>query len=73
MSQYIVEHDDVLNYFSVVGAIEMKNKCCDGRPVLITKTNGVDVWSCQCACGGWCTNGCFSIPDAVAEWERINK
>lgn len=58
---------------SVVGVIKMQNKCCEDKPILITKTNGIEVYSCQCACGGWCTNGYEDIPKAIDEYIHMNK
>lgn len=71
--EFKVEHDEVSSYFLVLGAINMQNECCHGRPVLVTKTNGANVYSCQCACGGWCTDGFDSISKAVADYERMNQ
>ena len=72
MDTFTVEHDSVLPHFEVVGAIKMQNKCCFNKPVLITKTNGCNVYSCQCSCGGWCTNGHEKISEAISDYERMN-
>ena len=61
----------VPNGLSVIGAVNMKNKCCEDKPVLITKTNSIEVYSCQCACGGWCTNGHSDPADAIEEYESM--
>lgn len=49
--------------------------CCETRaPYLLTKINyqnGNDVYSCQCSCGGWCTNGHEHPEDAVREYESM--
>ena len=63
----------VSNGLTVIGAVKMKNKCCKDKPVLITKTNGIEVYSCQCACGGWCSDGFDSVSKAIADYERMNQ
>lgn len=56
----------------VIGVLHMKNKCCKNKHVLITQTNELEVYSCQCACGGWCTNGHKHISDAIREYEKMS-
>lgn len=65
---------EVLNHFAVEGYLKMKNGCCKDKPVLLTRTLGTKqpVYSCQCACGGWCTTGMFSISEAVNHYERMS-
>ena len=62
----------VANYFEVIGILNIKNKCCSNEPVLITKTKGQNVYSCQCGCGGWCTDGFSTIQGAINDWVRMN-
>ena len=71
--EFRVDHDGAPIGLDVIGAINMQNKCCEGRPVLVTKTRGFDVYSCQCACGGWCSDGFDSISKAIADYERMNQ
>jgi hypothetical protein len=71
--EYKVEYDGVPIGLEIIGAIQMQNKCCEGRPILITKTRGLDVYSCQCACGGWCTDGYGNIYEAIAGYVKMNK
>ena len=71
--KYVVNLENVNNHlFSVVGALRIENKCCNDKNVIITKTLGADVYSCQCECGGWCTTGCSSIEDAIRKWKKMN-
>lgn len=52
------------------------NGCCD-KPFFILTANPSDSWpgginySCQCACGGWCTNGHDNEADAVEEYKQM--
>ena len=58
--------------FYPVGLIYMKNGCCEDRPVVIT-VSGSGYYSCQCACGGWCTNGHRTATVAVLEYKHMSK
>ncbi len=58
--------------FEVVGVISIKNNCCRNKKIIITKTRGIDVFSCQCECGGWCTTGASAIEGAISEWKKIS-
>ena len=71
--EFKINYDNVSPGLSVIGVINMLNKCCEDRPVLITKTNGINVYSCQCACGGWCSDGFKTISGAIADYERMNR
>lgn len=69
--QIEIPAENIPSAFDLVGFLNINNKCCPKKPVLITKTKGVKVFSCQCYCGGWCTNGCESIQDAITEWQQM--
>ena len=49
--------------------------CCETKaPYLLTMIphkDGNHVYSCQCACGGWCTNGHGDPFEAVKEYEAM--
>ena len=64
-----VKHD----FFEVVGAVSIKNECCKGKPVLITKSRGIEIYSCQCECGFWCTTGAKSVEGAITEWKKLRR
>ena len=68
-----IDGDNIPNALIPIGALHIKNKCCENENVIVTKTKGVEVYSCQCACGGWCTTGCRNIQDAISAWERMCK
>lgn len=66
--------------YAVIGIVSTKNGCCADRPVLITvnrcevspeRPAGIN-YSCQCACGGWCTNGHADAAGALAEYEAMS-
>ena len=70
--EYSANLDNVsLQLFEIVGALNLKNRCCADRPVIITKTRNHNVYSCQCECGGWCTTGCDDIEGAISEWRKM--
>lgn len=73
--KYKMEIEDVLipPGLKIIGAVAMENKCCPDEPILITKTNGIDIYSCQCSCGAWCTNGFKHISSAIADYESMNR
>ena len=57
------------------------NGCCKDRPFVLTtnscpvspqRPSGVN-YSCQCACGTWCTTGFAEEDDAVADYRRMTK
>lgn len=64
---------DIPEQFTPIGVLEIRNKCCPGRPVILTRNDyhGCDNYSAQCACGRWVTTGCGSSGAAVLEWERM--
>lgn len=59
--------------FDVVGVAMIKNGCCEDEPVLITQTKGTDVYSCQCACGLWCTTGVPTWDGALDHYRRMSE
>lgn len=70
--EYSVNLDHVkYNAYEVVGAFFIENACHTGRPVIITKSRGVDVFSGQCECGFWCTTGCKTIDGVMKEWQKM--
>ena len=68
---------NVSKCFTIIGGINMDNGCCKDEPVIITglinSVDGKAYYSCQCACGGWCTGGHNNISDAVREYELMSK
>lgn len=66
-------HEDICvsDVYEVIGIVYVKNGCCEDRPVAITKSGGVI--SCQCACGGWCTNGHKTATAAVLEYRHMSR
>lgn len=59
--------------YYTIGLVRDHNGCCSNRPILITG-NKVDDhinYSCQCACGMWCTNGHRSASEALKEYEEM--
>lgn len=59
----------------IIGAVHIKNGCCKDRPVIITVNKsplGGLNYSCQCACGGWCTTGHASASKALEEYEVMS-
>ncbi len=68
-----IDEANVNPALTVVGVLTlMPNYCCALQDVLITKTKGHEVYSCQCACGGWCTSGHPTIEGAIKEWKGMN-
>lgn len=75
--QFIYETDNVnIRHYTVIGIVYMKNGCCNDQPVLLTANRcthwkeGIN-YSCQCGCGGWCTNGHDSASGALQEYEGM--
>ena len=64
------------NFKLVAVILSDHNMCCceTGAPYLLTKIryqDGSEVYSCQCSCDGWCTNGHDKPEDAVREYESM--
>ena len=60
-------------YHKPIGFIHphaFKNECCNGKPYILT-VNSNNIYSCQCACGGWCTGGHDNPADAIMEYEMM--
>lgn len=72
--QLVHEELEVGRPYAVIGLVYMKNGCCEDKPVVITqaRTPGGAI-SCQCACGGWCTNGHRTATAAVLEYNHMSK
>lgn len=65
----------VSKHYSVLGVVNDFNGCCEDRPILITGNryqNRIN-YSCQCACGMWCTNGHTTASAALKEYENMTK
>ena len=60
--------------YTPIGVLNIKNKCCSGRPVIQTRgsRHGVYYYSMQCACGTWVTGGFPTPEDALNDWNRMN-
>lgn len=65
----------------VIGVLSGKNGCCNDKPYLLTvnktkksesRPDGLN-YSCQCSCGGWCTNGHRYKGDAINEYEAMSQ
>ena len=57
--------------WGVVSPNKMLNGCCSDKPMVITTNSRVDGttnYSCQCSCGGWCTNGHTTPGGALNEY-----
>lgn len=65
----------VSQQYSVVGVVNDFNGCCQDRPILITgnKVHDHINYSCQCACGMWCTNGHITASEALQEYEEMTR
>ena len=66
------EEIEISSLYTVEGLVFMKNGCCEGRPVVITKST-LGGYSCQCSCGGWSSNGHKTRASAVLEYRRMSK
>lgn len=71
---FTYDSDKVSPNYSVMGLVYMKNGCCSDKPVLITKNNirGGTNYSCQCACGIWCTTGHPTVAGAVKDYQTMS-
>ena len=61
--------------YIMVGSVRIKNGCCKNKPVMITVNPlraGRLNYSCQCACGGWCTSGHSTASKALEEYEEMS-
>lgn len=65
----------VSQQYSVLGVVNDFNGCCPDRPILITGNKLRDHinYSCQCACGMWCTNGHITASEALQEYEEMTR
>lgn len=65
----------VSQQYTIIGAMRIKNGCCKNKPVIITVNPlraGRLNYSCQCACGGWCTSGHSTVSKALEEYEEMS-
>lgn len=80
MPNYSVQLDFSLDEeYSVVAFYPIKdNGCCNKRFFILT-ANSCPNWetginySCQCACGGWCTTGFKTEQEAVEAYRNMCK
>lgn len=59
----------------VTGIVYMDNGCCHDKPVLVTANrmeNGKLNFSCQCACGMWCTTGHPTSVGALRDYQTMS-
>lgn len=61
--------------YHITGVVNDFNGCCKNKPILITVNKWHDRlnYSCQCACGMWCTNGHTSASEALKEYEGMTQ
>lgn len=60
--------------YKPIAVVKDLNGCCPDRPILITvnkRMDGKTNYSCQCACGIWCTNGHLTASAALKEYEDM--
>lgn len=78
MGEIVFKYDPstVGGRYQVIGILKIFNGCCKHQPVLVTKTFNEfmekDIYSCQCGCGMWCSNGFENMPDAIADYMRMS-
>ena len=74
VGQFTYDTDRVSPSFTTVGLVYMPNGCCKDQPVLITKNymRGGDNYSCQCACGIWCTTGHPTVAGAIKDYQTMS-
>lgn len=80
MNQKIVdfsyEPENIPRYMMPMGVVWGSNGCCQDQPIIITVNVCSDNtlnYSCQCGCGGWCTNGHRSEAEALREYEDMTE
>lgn len=53
----------------VIGSMYIqKNHCCKDKPINILVSDE-DLYTCECACGTFCTNSWISPTEAIMEYE----
>ena len=80
-SEYIISPKHKVNVsrsFVVTGLSDEENGCCEDQPILITASvatlkNNEPIYSCQCACGMWCTTGHTTDWEALKDYEEMTK
>ena len=80
-TEYIIKPEHkvfISNHFAITGISYAENGCCEDQPILITVTRETvnketPVYSCQCACGMWCTTGHFTDWEALKDYEEMTK
>ena len=70
----VIDMDIDRNYKLIAVIFTDRNECCcenHSAPVLLTlsRLSSEKVYSCQCSCGGWCTNGHSTPEEAIREYE----
>lgn len=72
----ITEEMRVQRPYIVTGISYQPNGCCENRPILITaarREGNNYCFSCQCACGFWCSNGFDNPSDALKDYEKMTE
>lgn len=69
--------ENIPKFMTAIGIVSIENGCCKDRSVAITK-NWIGPekrwnYSCQCACGMWCTSGHRTAGAALSEYEEMIK
>lgn len=71
---YSVKFDfylDVNKYLAKAFIPYPDNKCCEKPFFILTKSRNYNAYSCQCACGMWCTNGHPNPHAAIDEYVEM--
>lgn len=72
---FSLNNASVADHFLVTGIVYMKNGCCEDKPVLVTANKHPDIginYSCQCACGAWCTTGHPTPVGALRDYQTMS-
>lgn len=71
---FIFDSDNISPAYTPVGIVFVKNGCCSDKPILITKNmfHGKANYSCQCACGTWCTTGHPTPTGALKDYQTMS-
>lgn len=64
--------------YAITGISYEENGCCEDKPILITVSigsviNKKPIYSCQCACGFWCTTGHVTDWEALKDYEEMTR
>lgn len=67
---------EISKYLRPLEIVQGVNGCCKDRPIILTTNklpNGATNYSCQCACGGWCTSGYISRQGVIKEYKEMTE